>query len=100
LLRDDVRRVFLASFQEGIRTGDAGAAWGALLNARPWGFDLGRIQIPVYIWQGADDRQTPLAYARLVRDSIPGASLREFPGEGHLLLLDHWQEMLEWGRAA
>jgi pimeloyl-ACP methyl ester carboxylesterase len=98
LLREDLRPMFLASFQEGIRTGVAGAAWGALLNARPWGFNLGDIQTPVHIWQGADDRQTPLAYARLLRDLIPGASLREFPGEGHLLLLDHWQEMLEWGR--
>lgn len=100
LLRQDLRSMFLASFRGGIRTGVAGAAWGALLNARPWGFDLGAIRIPVEIWQGTDDRQTPLASARIVRDSIPGAWLREFPGEGHLLLLDHWQEMLEWSRAA
>ena len=92
--------MFLASFREGIRTGIAGAAWGALLSARPWGFDLGAIRIPVEVWQGTDDRQTPLAFARIVRDSIAGACLREFPGEGHLLLLDHWQEMLEWSRAA
>jgi pimeloyl-ACP methyl ester carboxylesterase len=76
----------------------AGAAWGALLNAMPWGFDLGEIRVPVHIWQGSEDRQTPLAYARLVRGSIPGSTLREFPGEGHLLLLDHWQEMLDWAR--
>jgi len=98
LLRQDTRAMFLESFQEGIRQSIAGAAWGALLNARSWGFDLSGIRIPIDIWHGTEDRQTPIGYARLVSKAIPSASLREFPGEGHLLLLDHWQEMLEWSR--
>lgn len=98
MLREDLRAMFLASFREGIRQGVAGAAWGALLNARPWGFAPGAIRVPVDLWHGSDDRQTPLSYARRLKDEIPDACLRELPGEGHLLLLDHWQEMLEWGR--
>jgi pimeloyl-ACP methyl ester carboxylesterase len=96
LLRDDLRPMFLASFEECVRSGIAGAAWGSLLNARPWGFDLGGIRVAVEVWHGSEDRQTPLAFARSVTQAILGARLREFRGEGHLLLLEHWQDMLEW----
>lgn len=46
---------------------------------------LGRIEAPTVVAVGELDGETPVAYARLLASSIPGAALHVVPGAGHLL---------------
>ncbi len=51
-----------------------------------WGFDPGRIERPVTIWHGGDDRIVPPAHGEWLAENIPGAGFRLLPDEGHLSL--------------
>ncbi len=64
------------------------------LFAGDWGFDLGRITVPVHLWQGDADLNVPPGHARLQHEAIPGSVLHEFSGEGHLMGFDHIGEIL------
>jgi pimeloyl-ACP methyl ester carboxylesterase len=54
------------------------------LFARPWGFSLGDLAVPVHIWHGDADRIVPLDHGVHLSKRIPGSELRIRPGEGHL----------------
>lgn len=56
--------------------------------AREWGFRLEDIDIPVHLWQGDADRNVPVSHARQMAAAIPGATLHEVAGGGHLMSLD------------
>jgi hypothetical protein len=48
----------------------------------PWGIELTGVRVPVRLWSGAQDTDTPPAHARWLASVIAGASLRQFPDEG------------------
>jgi pimeloyl-ACP methyl ester carboxylesterase len=60
-----------------------GAAW---LFARGWGVDLADMAVPAHIWHGTEDRNVPVAHARVIGALCPGARLHIVEGGGHLLL--------------
>jgi pimeloyl-ACP methyl ester carboxylesterase len=47
--------------------------------------DLHRISAPALVVAGALDDETPVAYAQVLADGIPGARLDVVDGAGHLL---------------
>jgi pimeloyl-ACP methyl ester carboxylesterase len=49
---------------------------------RPWGFDLGRITVPVSVWFGGRDTRVPRAHADWLLAHVPAAEGHEYPG-GH-----------------
>jgi pimeloyl-ACP methyl ester carboxylesterase len=51
-----------------------------------WGFDLGRIDVPVAIWQGGQDRFVPAAHGEWLAENVSGATAHLRPEEGHLSL--------------
>lgn len=57
-----------------------------LAFARPWGFDLSSIRVPVQIWQGEHDRLVPWAHGQWLADNISGAKFTLARGEGHFSL--------------
>lgn len=57
---------------------------------KEWGFDLDRVDVPLAIWQGAEDAIVPAQNGQWLADRIPGAKLRLLPGEGHLSLLTRY----------
>lgn len=96
LMRDPaVAAALAAMWDEGARQGAAGlaASWTAQW-ALPWGFDPGRIQQPTSVWHGTDDVVVPYVTAERLAAAIPGAQLHRFPGQGHLIALEHWPEIL------
>ena len=95
LARPEVRQMFLASYREATRQGIDAFAHELKLVSRPWGFQLQDIRVPVTIWQGDADNSTPIGMARAMAEAIPHASLRILPGEGHLIFLTHWPEIIE-----
>jgi pimeloyl-ACP methyl ester carboxylesterase len=60
-----------------------------LAFARPWGFELGSISVPVLIRHGVQDRFVPAAHARWLAEHIPGAEAQITADDGHLTLYEH-----------
>jgi pimeloyl-ACP methyl ester carboxylesterase len=83
------------SVREAFRHGTTGHAWEAALLVRDWGFSLMDIRIPVYVWHGEADKDVSIFMGRYLAKAIPGCQATFFPDEGHLMLFDHWQEILE-----
>ena len=93
LERPEVRALFVNDVSHASRDAGRACAQDFELFAGDWGFDLGAIDVPVHLWQGDADRNVPASHARLLHEAIPGSTLHEFPGEGHLLVLEHLDEI-------
>lgn len=100
LAREDVRASFVEDARRASSTNALAAAQDFALFARDWGFRLEDIAVPVHVWHGDADRNVPFAHGRLQAERIPGATFHALPGEGHLLVVDHMEEILRTVRAA
>jgi pimeloyl-ACP methyl ester carboxylesterase len=89
-----LRDPFLANYLEAFRRGSRGVAQDLRVLTRPWGFELGTIQVPTVVHYGDADTTVPPRHARLFADAIPGARLRLYPGHGHFSILGAAREML------
>jgi pimeloyl-ACP methyl ester carboxylesterase len=91
-----VRDNMLAGAVEAHRQGSKGMALDMqLLFARQWGFDLADVRVPVRLWFGDADDLTPPQMGRYLAERLPDAELTMYPGEAHMLVLTHWQEILQ-----
>ncbi len=79
---------------EAFRQGVRGFIHDARLYVQPWGFDPATIKPPVFIWHGDEDANVPVAMARRLAARIPGARLTVYRGEGHLIVPEHWADIL------
>ena len=73
--------------RDGLRLGIDGWVDDELALAKPWGFELAEIGIPVVVGHGTADVNVPVAHGRWVASHVPGATLRLADGEGHLSIL-------------
>ena len=81
----------LGAFQQGTR----GVAWDWGLEARPWGFPLEDIRVPVHVWHGESDTLVPLANGQYLAKAIPDCQAHFVAGEGHMSLLSrHFEEIV------
>jgi pimeloyl-ACP methyl ester carboxylesterase len=67
-----------------------------LANVSPWGFDPATITAPVYLFHGEADRMVPASHSVWLAGQIPGSSLRLYPDDGHISVLNHAEQALEW----
>ena len=86
--------MLLASMVESFRAGSDGSAWEARLFTQPWGFRLQDISVPVALWHGDADVNSPLGNGEYLSRTIPDASLTVLPDEGHFFILKRWGEIL------
>jgi pimeloyl-ACP methyl ester carboxylesterase len=89
-----LRSRMIANSAELYRQGGRGLYDEALVLARPWGFELADIRVPVHIWHGGRDETVPIAMAQHLVREIPDATLNLFPDDGHHLLYRRWPEIL------
>jgi pimeloyl-ACP methyl ester carboxylesterase len=86
---------FRASLFETLARGPEGYAHDLfLLFVTPWGFRPEEISVPTLIWHGDRDLAVPLGVGEFFDRTIPRSSLHVLPGEGHLLLWSHAEEIL------
>ena len=85
----------MACFQESCRQGPRGPVLDVGLMARPWGFDLAAIKVPVLLWHGERDRNVPAAHGRYLAGAISTCRATFYPDEAHLSLpRNHQREIL------
>jgi pimeloyl-ACP methyl ester carboxylesterase len=69
-----------------------------LAYVTPWGFDPTRVMAPLLLMHGADDRMVPCTHSEWLADHCPGAELRISRGDGHVSVLRHCEQAMEWLR--
>jgi len=94
LARPAVREMFLASYSESLRGGIEAFAWEVQLAARPWGFSLSDIRVPVSVWHGGLDNSVPPVMGKRIAAAISRAQWHFLPEESHLFFLSRWPEIL------
>lgn len=87
LFQPGVRDMFLEYLPQAFDRGTRGFALDMKIFAESWGFQLKNISQQVYLWHGEKDENVPA-------NTIPNCEARFYPGEGHLLIFNHWQEIL------
>jgi pimeloyl-ACP methyl ester carboxylesterase len=65
------------------------------MMARPWGFDVGAITVPVAVWYGVNDTLVPPGHGEWLVRTLPHASVVRLDG-GHFAIYDRLGELLAW----
>lgn len=91
--RPELQDAFARTLREVYRQGARGMVHDMAICARPWGFRLEAIRVPVDVWQGEADTNVPPAMARYFARLIPNARAHFFPGEGHFMIVSHAAEI-------
>ena len=92
--RPEVKAAYIDSYRSAPSTSARAAAQDFALFTKDWGFRLEDITSRVDVWHGDDDRNVPISHGHLQVARIPGARMHDCPGQGHLIALDHLEEIL------
>lgn len=89
------RAVVLDAAVEALAAGSQGvAAEARWLFTRPWGFPPAEVGCHVDLWYGDADTLVPLDMGRHLDGVLPDSRLTVLPGEGHMVFITHWAEIL------
>jgi pimeloyl-ACP methyl ester carboxylesterase len=94
LARPEIREPMRVCMREGARQGSAGFVGDWIAELPGWGFSPADIQHETYVWWGEGDVLVSRRHAEYLASTIPRAELVTYPGEGHLICLTRWGEML------
>jgi pimeloyl-ACP methyl ester carboxylesterase len=89
------RDAFIEWRREAYRQGVRGVADDALLYLKSWGFDPADVRVPVRLWHGEQDPTLTIPLGRHLAQALPHCNATFVPGEGHLLCLARWKEILQ-----
>ncbi|HEY0747062.1 MAG TPA: alpha/beta hydrolase [Steroidobacteraceae bacterium] len=62
--------------------------------ARPWGFSLKDVRVPVLLWHGEIDKTIPVEVGRYLAGTLSNSSAKFLPNAGHFSYLTHWSQIL------
>ena len=85
----------LAEMREAMTRGVWGCGWDNVAWIGSWDFDLNKVECPVLLWYGTEDRMALPSHAQWLEANLSQARLTMFEGEGHLLPFVHLGQMLE-----
>jgi len=84
LQRPERMQIIRESITEQAATGVDGWVDDDLASVAPWGFDVGRITVPVLIRYGATDVLVPPAHGEWLAANVPGCVVKVDDDAGHL----------------
>jgi pimeloyl-ACP methyl ester carboxylesterase len=84
----------IANAAEMYRQGNGGVYDEALCLARPFGFPIGGVTVPVRIWHGALDKVVPVGMGKYIERNVRNAVATYYPNEGHHFVYERWREIL------
>ena len=76
--------------------GDDGLIDDDVAFARPWGFDVSQVAVPVLLVHGELDRMIPRRHASWLLSRIPAAKLWARLDDGHVSVLDVVPDAMDW----
>jgi pimeloyl-ACP methyl ester carboxylesterase len=82
-----------------IAAGPAALIDDDLAYVAPWGFDPGDVAAPLMLLHGGDDLMVPASHSSWLAERCPSAQVRIVAGEGHISVLHHAPEALDWLRS-
>lgn len=65
-----------------------------ILNSGNWGFPINMCKTEVHLYAGSLDQNTPLGMTEYLFDQLANSHLHLFQNEGHFILYNHWEEIL------
>jgi pimeloyl-ACP methyl ester carboxylesterase len=93
--RPGFKQMLILSRYESYRQGARGLATDAMLYLRPWGFEPSKVRTPIRRWVGEHDQTLLPAMARYFEQELPGSTATVVAGEGHMLCLTCWEQVLK-----
>jgi pimeloyl-ACP methyl ester carboxylesterase len=78
-----IRHRLIETYREALKCGPYGWIDDVLAFRSPWGFDLGKIRVPVRLWHGDQDVFSPPGHSVWMAGQIPGATIELQPGAAH-----------------
>lgn len=89
-----LRHCLFASQHEALRQGPMGMGWDNVAFVGPWDADLADVRCRVHLWYGERDPLAQPASGQWLNDHLADAELVVYSGEGHLVTMRHWPEIL------
>ncbi len=83
---------------QGVVHGLGGAVDDDRAYVTDWGVDLSRVQAPVLLVHGTEDRVVPVSHSRWLAEHLPTAQLWERMGAAHISALGDGTDILDWLR--
>jgi pimeloyl-ACP methyl ester carboxylesterase len=81
--------------REALRHGVDGWLDDDLVLVRPWGFDVGSVDVPTTVWFGLDDRLVGRTHGEWLAANVPDAYVVRMTG-GHTSLTHRIPELYDW----
>ncbi|SHI88382.1 Pimeloyl-ACP methyl ester carboxylesterase [Hymenobacter daecheongensis DSM 21074] len=79
---------------QGFANDGQGVYFDSRAICQPLPFSLAAIQAPTTLWHGDADTIWPPESLHYLTERVPQARVKMLPGEGHMLYLKHWEEIL------
>ena len=89
-------REAMALFTQAFLRGARGVIDDYRAVGQSWDVDLGAIAAPMKVFHGDADPMVPARHAQELAKRVPDAELVMWPGEGHLAMVTHVSEVLDW----
>jgi pimeloyl-ACP methyl ester carboxylesterase len=85
----------LVEMREAMTQGAWGCGWDNVAWIGAWDFDPTKLDCPVLLWYGTQDRMATPSHAHWFETNLPNARLTMYEGEGHLLPFVHLPQIIE-----
>lgn len=82
------QRLLPSSYRQALSGGPYGWIDDVLAFRRPWGFELEKITVPVWLWHGKDDVFHPVDHSHWLARKIPTARIDVQPDAAHFTAME------------